>query len=141
MVEQTAYAIDRESDEWTAVAADENLALTDYGIDGIKPEMLRYTLFPQFYLQRDLIYDQEKSALTADNYEFQVIPSKDQKSFALSGMDSDLLIFFSRRKDFGGGYYPSQIEISPFDKSWVINLEIDKIKINPRIPYEVWQRD
>ncbi len=141
IVDETAYAMDRESDEWTVVAADEKLMIPDYGIGSMTPDLLGYYVFPQFYLQSGLWFDPEQMTVSTEDYSFNIHPSGNQKSFVLSGSDQDPAALYSRRKDFGGGYYPSRIEISPVDESWRIRLEIDKFKPNPKIPNDVWRRD
>jgi len=141
IVNETAYAIDRESDKWTVAAADEKLIIPDYGIRGITPDLLGYYIFPQFYLSGDSRFNPVNMTISKDGYVFHLNPSKNQKSFALSGTDSDLFAIYSRRKDSGGGYYPSKISISQRDESWRISLEIDKIRLNPKIPARIWDRD
>lgn len=141
IVDETAYAIDRESDEWTVVAADEKLMIPDYGIKSITPDLLGYYIFPQFYLQSGLWFDPEQMTISTEYYSFNIHPSGNQKSFILSGADRDLSALYSRRKDFGNGYYPSRIEISPVDESWQIRLDIDKIRLNPNIKDRIWSRN
>jgi hypothetical protein len=141
ILSNTAYAIDRESDDWTVAASDEKFMMPDYGIDGISPDLLKYCVFPQFFLQNNLSLNPEISTVWYDKYTFRVIPSRNQKTFVLRDSDFSLLIFYSRRKDYGGGYYPSTIEISPYEKSWQIRFEIDKIRLDPDIPLKIWDRD
>ncbi|UCC79072.1 MAG: hypothetical protein JSW64_12460 [Candidatus Zixiibacteriota bacterium] len=141
IIDETACARDRESDEWTVVGADEKLMIPDYGIGSITPDLLGYYIFPQFYLQSSLWFDPEQMTVSTEIYTFHILPSGNQKSFVFSSADQDLSALYGRRKDFGGGFYPSTIEISPIDKSWRIRLEIDKIKPNPKIPDNIWRRD
>ena len=141
IVDETAYAIDRESDIWTVAAADEKLMIPDYGIRSITPDLLGYYVFPQFYLRSGLSFDPGKMTVSTEDYSLKIHPSGNQKSFVVSNANLDLFVIYSHRKDSGSGYYPSRIEISPFDKSWHINLEIDKIKPNPKIPIDIWERD
>lgn len=141
IVDETAYAIDRESDEWTVVAADEKLMIPDYGIESVTPDLLGYYIFPQFYLQSGFGFDPEQMTISTENYSFIIHPSGNQKSFVLSGVDQNLTAFYSRRKDSGSGYYPSRIEISPVDESWQIRLEIDKIRLNPNLSERIWRRN
>ena len=136
-----AYAMDRESGDWTVEPADENLSIPDYGIDGVTPEMFKYSVLPQYYLGNELFFDPRNSVLETDTRAFQIISSSNNKSFTLSSPDLDLLIIYGKRRDIGTGYYPSKIEIAPFNKSWSITLTIDKIRINPSIPSSVWDRD
>lgn len=141
IVNETAFAIDRESDKWTVAAADEKLIVPDYGIRSITPDLLGYYIFPQFYLSGDSRFNPDNMTVSKDGYIFRLSPSKNQKSFNLMGTNSDLMAVYSRRKDSGGGYYPSKIAISPHDESWRISLEIDKIRLNPKIPDKIWDRD
>ncbi|UCE66283.1 MAG: hypothetical protein JSU85_15800 [Candidatus Zixiibacteriota bacterium] len=141
IVNQTAFAIDRESDTWTVAATDEKLIIPDYGIRGITPDLLGHYIFPQFYLSGDSRFNSDNMTISKDGYVFHLNPSRDQKSFTLTSAEQDLSAVYSRRKDTGGGYYPSKIAISPHDESWRISLEIDRIKLNPEIPARIWDRD
>jgi len=136
-----AYAKDRESDDWTIAAKNEKLLIPDYGIESINPDVLGYLIFPQFYSQSELGLDPDRMIISSDDYDFYIKPYRDQKSFALMNEELGLTAFYGRRKDLNSGYYPSVIEISPYDENWRIRLEIDKIRLNPKMPARIWDRD
>lgn len=136
-----AYVMDKESDNWVVVSKNEKILIPDYGVDSIIPDAIGYCLFPQFYMRTELRLDAEKMLISSDEYDFHIAPSRNQTSFTLSGGELNLSAFYGRRKNLNGGYYPSLVEISSPQKDWRITIEIERIKLNPKISSKIWERN
>jgi hypothetical protein len=141
LVDKTAYARDRSSDLWTVVRPDEKLEIPEYGIDNLTPDFLGYFVFPQFYSTGSLHFDSEKMLLTSPEYSFGIFPSRNKGSFTMENREIGLQAVYSGRKSFVDGYYPSRIEISRPGNSWKITFEIEKVRLDPRVSPEVWERN
>jgi hypothetical protein len=141
MIDRTAYARNRDSDQWTVVRPDEKLALPEYGIENFTPDILGYFVFPQFYSTGTLVFDSEKMFLSSEEYSFRLIPSPNNRSFTMGYAAIGLNATYSRRKDFTGGFHPSKIQVVQPDQNWKILFEIEKLKLNPRVSSKIWDRN
>lgn len=136
-----AYALDRQSPGWTVYGQNDRLEIPEYGIEDLTPFDLGYFVFPQFYFQNFFVNGSGKEILFLGNQEFIVKSNPDLKSFSIWNQELNLLANFGKRKDRADGYFPSEISIFSKDKKWEISLEIEKIKLNPKIPSRVWERN
>ena len=141
LVDKTAYTWDRNSEYWTVVRPDEKLEIPEYGIENLTPDFLGYFVFPQYYSTGGLHFDSEKTLLSSPEYSFVLFPSRDKKTFAMENREIGLRAIYSGRKSFAEGYYPSRIEISRPGNSWKISLEIEKVRLDPRISPNIWERN
>lgn len=140
MIDKTAYARDRDSDQWTVVEPDEKLEIPEYGIESFTPDLIGYFIFPQFYSTGYLVFDSEKMILSSEEYSFKLIPSPNDRSFNMGYNEIGMNAFYGKRKDFSGGFYPSRIQVIQSDRNWKLSFEIEKIKLNPPVSSKFWDR-
>lgn len=136
-----AYALDRESPDWTTYGQNDRLEIPEYGIEGLAPFDIGHFVFPQFYFQNSIIDGSGKKILLISNQEFIVKSNPDRRSFSIWNQGLNLFAVYGKRKDRSDGYFPAEISIFPNDRKWEISLKIEKIKLNPRIPSRVWERN
>lgn len=141
LIDNTAYVRGRDADLWTVVKPYERLAVPEYGIENLTPGLLGYFIFPQFYSAAGLVFDSEGMILSSEEYSFILTPSPDNKSFTLGYAEIGLSAFYSIRKDFAGGFYPSIIQVIQPEGSWEISFEIEKLILNPRVSSKIWNRN
>lgn len=141
VADNTAYAWDRESDSWTTSVGNDKLIASDYGIESVSPDHFGFYIFPQFYLNKDLHLDLEQMTLSSGDYVSYIQRSGRETSFSVLDRISNLTISYSKRSDFGGGYYPSLIRISSPASEWVISIKIERIRLNPPTSSKIWERN
>jgi hypothetical protein len=142
IADDLASAYSRAEGEWYGFKRGELLDIPEYGIEKMTPFLLGTYILPQYYLRPAGSADAPITLVSpSDNVEFHIESGTPERSFLLSRGNADIIAVYSRRKNHGDGFYPSQVEIFDKTESWRISLEIDKIRINPSIPAKLWLRD
>ncbi len=136
-----AYARDREFPGWTMYGQNDRLEIPEYGIEDLTPFDIGYFVFPQFYYQNSIVSGSGKKILFLGNQEFVVNSNPDRRSFSVWNQYLNLYADYSKRKENANGYYPAEIFIFSNDNEWKISLKIEKLKLNPKIPSRVWERN
>ncbi len=135
-----AFMLADRDEGWVTLHQGEEIAVAEYGIEYISPFLLGLYAFPQFYLRSGEIPD------SSDEYSYrdQMLTShqgQDEREFVLTEPRSQISAAYGERKEFEGGFYPSQIKIFRPDRDWQITLQIEKIRVNPSLPGRIWRRD
>lgn len=138
----SAYIYSGEERRWISHYEWYKIASNNYGISHFPPWMVGVLIFPQFYLRKD--YSEGPNGSISYNWHNGAL-------FIQKGNQSQIIIadingytqtaqyyYYSHRKDFASGYYPSVAEF-PLSCG-KITLHINKLRINPQIPPQVWER-
>ncbi len=135
---ENAWLLSNKEEGWMAVRRGEGISIAEYGIQNISPFFLGLYAFPQYYLHSESTAGPEYSF---HDEEIMVQESQNGRSFLIFEPQSRVAAAYSKRKDFDDGFYPSNIKIFEPDRNWQINLRIDKIRLNPRLPEKIWRRE
>jgi hypothetical protein len=130
-------------DGWIAIAADERVDISEYGIENISPFLVGPLIFPQYY-PVDLVDTNDVGylAVTVRGHGFSSRLQQFGEYFNLIDPRTGIIAEYRNRKEFDEGFYPSSIEtFNPQSSGWKINLKITRIRENPTIPPTVWQTD
>lgn len=137
-----AYANSRNDRRWYRFGRDDLLDIPEYGIEKLTPFLLGTYIFPQYYLRLAGPENAPGSLISpSGDMDFNLESGAGKGSFLLSSRNADIIALYSRRKNYKDGFYPSKVEIFDKTESWRISLEINKIRINPSIPVELWLRN
>jgi hypothetical protein len=125
---------------WQKILEGERVTIEAYGIENLSPNLTGLFAFPQFYLRSALneTYPGEYQFAFCDR-DFVLHQGQDQKGFLLMQANAKISAIYSRRHDFASGYYPSIIKIFEPDSKWQMTLHINKLRLNPQIPPQVWE--
>lgn len=134
-----SYFRSRNEDYWQNFSADEPLTMEEYGIYDLVPTSLAVYLFPQYFLSKSS--DDERGIVLRskrDGSTFTAFPGVAGKSVILTEDGSNLTATYKNPKKTERGYYPSEIKIFDDNRNWRISVNIEKIKVNSRIPSKIW---
>jgi len=135
-----SYLKSRDMKSWRELDTREKLTVEEYRISDILLSSFGAYLLPQFYLE-SISVKHQYMILTSktDNSEFEAVPGGDNSSFLLRQRSSDIMASYKKAKKLREGAFPSEVEIFPRNRSWRILVNIEKLRINPEIPAEIWQ--
>jgi hypothetical protein len=135
---RAAYLLSNKEEGWVSIHQGEGISIEEYGIQNISPFFLGLFAFPQYYLHPRADANSEYSF---QDEKIMVQESQNARAFLIFDPHSHLAAAYTGPRDLDGGVYPSRIKIFEPDNGWQINLRIDKIRINPRLPEKIWQRE
>ena len=126
---------------WQTISKGEQVDVESYGIEDLSPDLTGLFAFPQYYLHSsgDEISLGEYQFAFSDR-DFSLHQGQDQNGFLLMQADSGISAIYSHRHEFDRGYYPSVVKIYEPDAPWQLTLHINKLRVNPQIPAQVWER-
>jgi hypothetical protein len=127
--------------DWQTIDKGEQAAVEPYGIYNLQPVLTGLFVFPQYYLHSfgHEIYPGEYQFGPYDS-DFTLHQEQSQKDFLMIQARAKITAIYSHRHDFENGYYPSKVKIFDPDSKWQMTLLIKKLRLNPQIPLQVWER-
>jgi hypothetical protein len=136
----TAYLLSNKEDGWQMLDRDEDISIPEFGIENISPFLLGLFAFPQHYL------NSSSGDTLTDEFSFrgQKIISqfgRNNREFLLIDPHSLVAGAYTKRKNFNDGFIPSLVRIFEPGHDWQITLQIDKIRLNPVLPENIWKRE
>lgn len=116
----------------------QTIALDDLGISDISPFIIGFAIFPQYY-RKEMPPDFDYISDTLQIREMSFLVNPRTSKFVFRGIDSDLSISYSGRKEVTEGHYPSLVNISNLSGDWEIAVRITRVKINKGLSPDFWQ--
>jgi len=141
VLDTTAYLLSSHDEGWVTLGRLERASVAEYGIDNISPFETGFFAFPQFYSGTISENGEHDFTLEYNSNEYRCYSQIDNSRFSIYSPDNQIVIHYNNRHEFGDGFYPAKIEVSSPDGNWKIRLTIDSIRVNPRMPAKVWQRE
>lgn len=138
----TAFIFPGDDGRWSALGADDTVAIREFGISGLSPFLSGVLLFPQFFIRH--LNSEDSSGIVRISYRNHVLSlsqGNNDREFQIQDANLRICAKYDRRRDIDGGYYPSQVVITKENADWRLTMRIEKLRPNASIPSQTWHRD